>query len=257
MQQRNEKVMLAAPLAVESIVKNYGRGKFVAAEEAASVQEALFPGLSAVFADCGLSSHKELQARHVKALIRTGFRHPPAGSGVDAALTHLAALNRLRNSSACNTVTISSFRDAIVKVSVSTLFLPAVPEQLMAAASHWPFAYRVRIENVGTATAVQLLSRHWRFEDQKGGVIEVPRGSAGVVGLAPVLEPGSCFEYVSGTQLGSPNGTMQGGFQMVIGRTDEKFEASAGKTELRGPTLKAGSSEAASAATTKVTSKSK
>ena len=45
---------------------------------------------------------------------------------------------------------------------------------------------------------VQLVGRHLIFTDATGGTEEVPRGSAGVVGHTPVLEPGQSFEYYSG-----------------------------------------------------------
>ena len=45
---------------------------------------------------------------------------------------------------------------------------------------------------------VQLVGRHLIFTDATGSTEEVPRGSAGVVGHTPVLEPGQSFEYYSG-----------------------------------------------------------
>jgi ApaG protein len=60
---------------------------------------------------------------------------------------------------------------------------------------------------------VQLLTRHWRITDSNGNVQEV-RGE-GVVGEQPVLEPGSSFEYTSGTPLPTPSGIMVGTYQMA------------------------------------------
>lgn len=34
-------------------------------------------------------------------------------------------------------------------------------------------------------------------------------------GHAPLLQPQEAFEYVSGTQLATPHGTIEGSFQMV------------------------------------------
>lgn len=43
---------------------------------------------------------------------------------------------------------------------------------------------------------VQLLGRHWIIQDASGKVLtEVAKGSRGVVGCTPLLEPGACFEY--------------------------------------------------------------
>ena len=62
----------------------------------------------------------------------------------------------------------------------------------------------------------------------------MPRGSAGVVGHSPILEPGQSFEYVSGTQLGTPEGTMEGSFQMAhgVGDGEQAFDAVVPRTKL-------------------------
>lgn len=248
---------LSPVLQLEAVVKNYGRGSYVAPEPVADIQEQLFPKLRSVFAETGLDKTLSISGADLKRLVRHGFRHPPAGIAdpVSDAFQRLAAVNKLRAASANNTTTVSTFRDASVAVSCQTMFLPALPTAVMEQAQHFPFAYRVRITNVGTTT-VQLVSRHWQFEDAKGGVVEVPRGSAGVVGHAPVLEPGQMFEYCSGTQLATPSGSMQGGFQMLIGRTDERFEASVQRTQLTGP-AQAAASATSKAAEGKVTTKHK
>jgi ApaG protein len=54
-----------------------------------------------------------------------------------------------------------------------------VPERSSPTDSHYFFAYRIRISNVGDDT-VQLISRHWVISDGDGNVEHV-RGS-GVVG---------------------------------------------------------------------------
>ena len=76
--------------------------------------------------------------------------------------------------------------------------------------------YRVRLENLSDDT-VQLVSRGWVIRDSRGDVVaEVPRGTSGVVGHTPILRPGDCFEYSSGTQLPPGGGVMEGSFQMEI-----------------------------------------
>jgi ApaG protein len=62
---------------------------------------------------------------------------------------------------------------------------------------------------------VQLLGRHWVITDGAGGVTEVAKGSPGVVGCTPILKPGTCFQYYSGTDLDTRTGTMRGSFQMA------------------------------------------
>eukprot|EP00632_Arachnochrysis_sp_CCMP2950_P014377 CAMPEP_0185703062 /NCGR_PEP_ID=MMETSP1164-20130828/13543_1 /TAXON_ID=1104430 /ORGANISM="Chrysoreinhardia sp, Strain CCMP2950" /LENGTH=246 /DNA_ID=CAMNT_0028370329 /DNA_START=86 /DNA_END=826 /DNA_ORIENTATION=- len=77
------------------------------------------------------------------------------------------------------------------------------------------FAYRVRIANVASASVVQLRSRHWVIADADGGSVVVPKGSPGVVGQTPRLAVGHHFEYVSGTELHAPRGSIRGSFEFV------------------------------------------
>ena len=77
---------------------------------------------------------------------------------------------------------------------------------------YFVWAYTIQIENHG-AEVVQLKTRYWKITDAHGRVQEV-RGS-GVVGEQPVLKPGECFEYTSGTPLSTPSGIMVGSYQMV------------------------------------------
>ena len=83
------------------------------------------------------------------------------------------------------------------------------------------FGYRVQIDNQGTE-AVQLMSRHWQITDGLGRTMEVQ--GAGVVGEQPLIEPGECFEYSSGTPLITPTGIMVGRYQMVT-ESGERFDA--------------------------------
>ena len=78
------------------------------------------------------------------------------------------------------------------------------------------FAYRVRVSNHSDRQR-QLVGRYLRFTNSAGGVIEVPRGSPGVVGHTPILAPDQCFEYVSGCTQEAEHGTMLGSFQMIDG----------------------------------------
>ncbi|GAX29019.1 F-box protein 3 [Fistulifera solaris] len=78
------------------------------------------------------------------------------------------------------------------------------------------FAYRVRIERLDKDTAVQLLGRTWHIteaNDDERVVVDAP--TTGAVGQLPVLEPHSCFEYVSGAELSSPQGQMSGWFHLA------------------------------------------
>ena len=76
----------------------------------------------------------------------------------------------------------------------------------------WVWAYQVEIVNL-TATTVQLMARRWVITDGQGRVEEV-RG-AGVVGEQPVIKPGDSYTYASGCPLGTPTGSMVGGYSMT------------------------------------------
>ena len=64
---------------------------------------------------------------------------------------------------------------------------------------------------------VQLVARHWVVEDEQGKtIIEVPRGSRGVLGCTPLLKPDTCFQYYSGLDLENSAARMGGCFQMAV-----------------------------------------
>ena len=69
------------------------------------------------------------------------------------------------------------------------------------------FAYQITIEN-GTQSGIQLLSRHWDIIDANGLSREVD--GEGVVGEQPVILPGESHQYISGCELATEMGSMQG-----------------------------------------------
>ena len=85
----------------------------------------------------------------------------------------------------------------------------------------WVWAYQVEIVNL-TTTTVQLMARRWVITDGQGRVEEV-RG-AGVVGEQPVIKPGDSYSYASGCPLGTPTGSMVGGYYMTDA-SGRSFEA--------------------------------
>lgn len=89
-----------------------------------------------------------------------------------------------------------------VRVSVSFL-----PEQSDPNEGKWFWVYHIRIEN-GSATTIELRTRHWRITDGRGMINYVD--GEGVVGEQPVLAPGESHDYVSGCPLGTPHGSMEG-----------------------------------------------
>lgn len=95
-----------------------------------------------------------------------------------------------------------------IEVSAESFFLE---EQSNPRRDHYAFAYRIRLKNHSPRT-VQLLSRRWVITDSNGRVNHVE--GDGVVGKQPVLGPGDDYEYMSGSRLESPMGTMHGAYRM-------------------------------------------
>src|SRR6476620_4103688 len=103
-------------------------------------------------------------------------------------------------------------------VSVRTQYLA---EQSDPAQAHFVFTYTITIKNTGSVAA-QLISRHWVITDANNKVQEV-RG-LGVVGHQPLLQPGEQFEYTSGTQLATQQGSMVGEY-FCVAEDGHQFEA--------------------------------
>jgi ApaG protein len=76
---------------------------------------------------------------------------------------------------------------------------------------HFVFTYKVTIENKSKHT-YQLLRRKWEVFDaaEESKVVE----GNGVVGQQPILEPGDSHSYVSGCNLKSGIGKMNGTYTM-------------------------------------------
>jgi ApaG protein len=95
-----------------------------------------------------------------------------------------------------------------IKVSVITQYQQdySSPQQ-----SHFVFNYRIVIENNSPYT-IQLLRRHWLIYDSNGYIKEVE--GEGVVGKKPILEPSERHQYVSGCNLRTGIGKMEGTYLM-------------------------------------------
>lgn len=102
-----------------------------------------------------------------------------------------------------------------VKVSVETFYQP---EYSNPVNSEFMFAYRITIEN-NNIFPVRLLSRHWDIADSNGSKREVE--GDGVVGVQPVINPGTSYQYVSGCNLRSELGRMSGTYliENVLNKT--------------------------------------
>lgn len=86
-----------------------------------------------------------------------------------------------------------------------------LPEHSATEVSQFLWSYEITIENQ-SEEVVQLLNRYWRIIDSSGRVEEV-RGP-GVIGLQPIIKPGKKFVYTSFCQLPTPQGTMEGYYEM-------------------------------------------
>lgn len=95
-----------------------------------------------------------------------------------------------------------------LRISVEPTY---IQEQSDPAKQKYVWAYEVRIANE-SKEIIQLLNRYWRITDMTGSVEEV-RG-AGVVGLQPLIKPNKQFIYTSFCQLITPQGTMEGYYEI-------------------------------------------
>ena len=116
-----------------------------------------------------------------------------------------------------------------VRVTVRSFYLA---DQSKPDEGKFVWAYRIRIENLGRET-VQLRERTWRITDARGRTQRVH--GEGVVGAQPVLEPGECFEYTSGTPLDTPSGFMTGTYHMVVSASGEPFDVAIPTFSLDSP----------------------
>ncbi|KAJ8906945.1 hypothetical protein NDN08_003428 [Rhodosorus marinus] len=157
----------------------------------------------------------EREGTKLTDVVRTSFRDygrvaekrvADGSSEVDAAFRTLRYLNNrlpvyqklvYRNSS--NAVTQG------VRVRVKSHFLGR-------DSFGYRFAYNVKVANEGS-DPVTLVNREWIIVDSDGreGVTRGP----GVVGKQPVIQPGSTYEYNSGTPLRTRIGSMWGKYEMV------------------------------------------
>jgi len=96
-----------------------------------------------------------------------------------------------------------------IRISVESAYLDSESDP---DDERFVFSYTVTIENLGN-TSAQLLNRHWIIIDGNGREQEVK--GEGVVGEQPLIEPGTGYQYTSGTMLETPVGIMQGSYQML------------------------------------------
>lgn len=93
------------------------------------------------------------------------------------------------------------------------------------------WAYEISVAN-NSEEIVQLLQRYWRITDMSGRVEEVH--GLGVIGLQPIIKPGKEFTYTSFCQLLTPQGTMEGYYEMQ-NLEEEHFKIEIPKFVLSAP----------------------
>nr|CAB3460379.1 unnamed protein product [Digitaria exilis] len=95
-----------------------------------------------------------------------------------------------------------------IRVQVRSVYIESRSQPLKG---QFFFAYRIRITN-NSQRPVQLLRRHWIVTDGNGKTENI--WGVGVVGEQPVIFPRTGFEYSSACPLSTPNGRMEGDFEM-------------------------------------------
>ncbi len=119
-------------------------------------------------------------------------------------------------------------KDNKIKIRTETHFLA---DQSSAESSRYVWSYDITIIN-GQDDIIQLLNRYWRITDARGKIEEV-RGP-GVIGLQPIIKPHKQFAYSSFCQLSTPQGFMEGHYEMQT-LNDEIFIVEIPKFELISP----------------------
>lgn len=118
---------------------------------------------------------------------------------------------------------------ANVKISVDTVYQP---EYSNPDNEHFMFAYRIRIENLSEYT-IKLMRRFWFIYDSNGSRREVE--GDGVVGQQPLIQSGDSYEYVSGCNLNTDIGYMEGYYKMVRDIDGEIFDVMIPRFDLIAP----------------------
>jgi ApaG protein len=116
-----------------------------------------------------------------------------------------------------------------VQISVETFFQADYSNPMN---SEYMFAYRITLHN-HNSFAVQLLHRHWYIFDSNGEHREVE--GEGVVGVQPVINSGEEFQYVSGCNLRSEMGRMQGHYTMQDLNSKNNFSVNIPPFEMIAP----------------------
>jgi|ERR1043165_3627672 ApaG protein len=118
-----------------------------------------------------------------------------------------------------------------VEVQVETIFQPSHSDILK---NEYFFAYHINLHNHNNFT-IQLLRRRWKISDSNFDKRLVE--GEGVVGRQPVLYPGDSFQYVSGCNLQTSIGKMEGIYVFENKQTGKEFEVKIPAFKLVAPVV--------------------
>jgi uncharacterized protein affecting Mg2+/Co2+ transport len=162
----------------------------------------------------------------IKQTLRDCFRSNTHSD--DISRLHQKAINAIRllkmqmNYHKCTSISFDPRHH--IRVVATSINIPANNSKHL-------FAYRIRIENCNPLKTVQLLGRSWWIAPSAEystpdieNTVFVHAPTTGAVGHRPVMPPRTGFEYMSGTDLQTPTGTMNGIFHMAYVPADAKSE---------------------------------
>jgi ApaG protein len=114
---------------------------------------------------------------------------------------------------------MSSIITSGVKVIVESFYQSDYSNPL---SGEYMFAYRITIEN-HNPFSVRLLRRHWHIFDSSGAFKDVD--GEGVVGVQPVIHSGEYYQYMSGCNLQTEIGRMEGYYILENLNNMQQFKA--------------------------------
>jgi len=116
-----------------------------------------------------------------------------------------------------------------VKISVETFYQSEYSNPING---EFMFAYKITIEN-NNDFSIKLLRRHWHIYDSNGSIREVE--GEGVVGIQPVIAPTTSYQYISGCNLRSEMGKMQGTYLLENLNNKKTFNVTIPAFEMLAP----------------------
>lgn len=118
-----------------------------------------------------------------------------------------------------------------IEVRVETIFQAEHSDILR---NQYFFAYHITLHNHNPFT-VQLISRKWKISDSNFEVKYVE--GEGVIGRQPVLYTNDSFQYVSGCNLQTPIGKMEGVYIFQNKQSGQMFEVTIPAFKLVAPLI--------------------